>query len=342
MRRLSLVLALSASLLPMAHAQRTTNFPTLGKIHREDPALDRILAPDAKIEILATGFLWAEGPVWDKQTNALFFSDIPRNSVMKWQPETGAALYLKPSGYTGVGDYSKEPGSNGLTFDSEGRLVSCEHGDRRISRLEKGGGKKTLVDSYQGKRLNSPNDLVYKSNGDLYFTDPPYGLPKQENDPSRELDFCGVYRLSKSGQLTLLTKELSRPNGLAFSPDEKTLYVANSDPDRAIWMAFPVKPDGTLGKGRVFADVTKMVAQKLPGLPDGMKIDRQGNLFASGPGGIHIYSPEGKLLGRIETGEKTANCAWGEDGSTLFLTADMYLCRVKTSTLGAISSTEKY
>ena len=242
MRIVPFVIALSSFFLPMAQAQRTTNFPTLGKIHREDPRLDQILAPDAKIEILATGFLWAEGPVWDKQANALFFSDIPRNSVMKWQPETGAALYLKPSGYTGIGDYSKEPGSNGLTIDSEGRLVSCEHGDRRISRLEKGGGKKTLVDSYQGKRLNSPNDLVYKSNGDLYFTDPPLRICRsRRSDPSRELDFCGVYRLSKSGQLTLLTKELSRPNGLAFSPDEKTLYVANSDPDHAIWMAFPVK-----------------------------------------------------------------------------------------------------
>ena len=318
----------------MALAQRTTSFPSIGRIHRDDPRLDQLLAPDARIEVLATGFAWAEGPVWNAQGEYLLFSDIPRNSVMKWQPETGAVLHLKPSGYTGLGDYSKEPGSNGLTLDSEGRLVSCEHGDRRISRLEKNGGKKTLVDSYQGKRLNSPNDLVYKSNGDLYFTDPPYGLPKQADDPSRELDFCGVYRLSKTGELTLLTKELSRPNGLAFSPDEKTLYVANSDPDHAVWMSFPVNSDGTLGKGKVFADVTAMVAQKLPGLPDGMKIDASGNLFASGPGGIHIFAPDGKRLGRIETGEKTANCAWGEDGHTLFLTADMYLCRIKTKTSG--------
>ena len=334
MRPLLLTLFCCATIMPMALAQRTTSFPSIGRIHRDDPRLDQLLAPDARIEVLATGFAWAEGPVWNSQGEYLLFSDIPRNSVMKWQPETGAVLHLKPSGYTGLGDYSKEPGSNGLTLDSEGRLVSCEHGDRRISRLEKNGGKKTLVDSYQGKRLNSPNDLVYKSNGDLYFTDPPYGLPKQADDPSRELDFCGVYRLSKTGALTLLTKELSRPNGLAFSPDEKTLYVANSDPDRAIWMSFPVNSDGTLGKGKVFADVTAMVAQKLPGLPDGMKVDASGNLFASGPGGIHIFAPDGKRLGRIETGEKTANCAWGEDGHTLFLTADMYLCRIKTKTAG--------
>jgi gluconolactonase len=336
------VLLSAAVLVPMAEAQRTTNYPTLGRIIREDPRLDQLLAPDAHIEILATGFAWAEGPVWNREGKYLLFSDIPKNSVMKWQPESGATLYMKPSGYTGLGAYSKEPGSNGLTFDSEGRLVSCEHGDRRISRLEKDGGKRTLVDNYQGKRLNSPNDLVYKSNGDLYFTDPPYGLPKQENDPARELDFCGVYRLSKSGQLTLLTKELSRPNGLAFSPDEKTLYVANSDPDRAIWMSYPVKADGTLGTGKVFADVTAMVAAKLPGLPDGMKVDRSGNLFASGPGGIHVYSSDGTLLGRIETGERTANCAWGEDGSTLFLTADMYLCRIKTKTASSISTSKKY
>lgn len=334
-------IAFLLALLPMAQAQRTTNFPSTGRIIREDPRLDRLLAPDAHIEILASGFAWAEGPVWNASGNFLLFSDVKQNTAFRWQPESGATPYLKPSGYTGVGSYSLEPGSNGLTFDSEGRLVSCEHGDRRVSRLEKNGGKKTLVDSYEGKRLNSPNDLIYKSNGDLYFTDPPYGLPKQADDPLRELDFCGVYRLSKSGQLTLLTKELSRPNGLAFSPDEKTLYVANSDPDRAIWMSFPVNDNGTLGKGKVFADVTAMVAQKLPGLPDGMKVDVEGNLFASGPGGIHVYAPDGKRLGRIETGEKTANCAWGEDGRTLFLAADMYLCRLKTKTSGIIPGTRR-
>jgi gluconolactonase len=200
--------------------------------------------------------------------------------------------------------------------------------------LTPGGGKRTLVDNYMGKRLNSPNDAAFKSSGELYFTDPPYGLPKNWDDPSRELDFCGVYRYGKDGKVTLLTKELSRPNGIAFSPDEKTLYVANSDPEKAIWMAYPVQGDGTIGKGRVFADVTEMVKQH-KGLPDGMKVDRAGNLFASGPGGIHIYSPDGKLLGRIDTGEATANCAWGDDGSTLYITADMWICRVKTKTRGA-------
>lgn len=218
-------------------------------------------------------------------------------------------------------------------IDTQGRIIMMEHGDRRVSRMDPNSGKYTLADKYQGKRLNSPNDGILKSNGDLYFTDPPYGLPEQWEDPRRELDFCGVYRWSNY-QLTLLTKELTRPNGIAFSPDERTLYVANSDPQRAIWMAYPVKEDGTIGPGKVFADVTSMVG-KLPGLPDGMKVDRQGNLFATGPGGVHIYAPDGTRLGRIDTREATANVAWGDDGSTLYITADMYLCRVKTRTRGS-------
>jgi gluconolactonase len=315
-------------------AQDTTNFPFLGRITRNDPKLDAILPADAKIEVLASGFDWSEGPVWLPKEKALLFSDIPRNSVMIWREGVGVSTWMKPSGFTGVGEYGKEPGSNGLTLDPQGRVVFCEHGDRRLSVLTENGGKRTLVDNYLGKRLNSPNDATFKSNGDLYFTDPPYGLPKNWDDPRRELDFCGVYRLSKDGKLTLLTKDLSRPNGIAFSPNEKTLYVANSDPQRAIWMAFAVKEDGTLGPGRVFANVTEMVPNH-KGLPDGMKIDRSGNLFATGPGGVHIYSPEGRLLGRIETGEATANCAWGDDGSTLYVTADMWLCRVRTKTRGA-------
>ena len=316
-------------------AQDTMNFPVLGKIIREDPRLDQLIPPDAKIEVLASGFEWAEGPVWSKRENALLFSDVVMNQVMIWRPGKGVSVYLKPSGFTGILPYSKEPGSNGLTFDSKGRLVSCEHGDRRVSALEQGYGKRTLVDSYMGKRLNSPNDVIFDSQGNMYFTDPPYGLPKQgDGDPTRELDFCGVFRLSHDGKLSLLTKEMTKPNGIALSPDEKTLYVAQSDPAKAIWMAFPMNGDGTIGKGRVFADVTTMVG-KFPGLPDGMKIDHNGNLFATGPGGVHIFAPDGKRLGRIETGEATANCAWGDDGSTLYITADMYICRVKTRTKGA-------
>lgn len=334
MRSGSLWIWLLLAFTPAALGQPPRSYPVLGNIVREDPHLDELLDPGVRVEVLATGFEWAEGPVWNRKDGYLLFSDIPRNAVMKWSHQRGIELFMKPSGYTGVAAYGREPGSNGLLLDAQGRLILMEHGDRRVSRMDPDGGKVTLADRYQGKRLNSPNDGVLKSNGDLYFTDPPYGLPKQWDDPRRELQFCGVYRWSQ-GTLTLLTRELSRPNGIAFSPDEKTLYVANSDPQRALWMAYPVKPDGTLGAGRVFADVTRMVSRDLPGLPDGLKVDSRGNLWATGPGGVHIYTPEGKRLGRIDTGEATANVAWGDDGSTLYITADMYLCRIRTRVRGA-------
>jgi gluconolactonase len=334
MNRLAAFFVLTLGVVSLAAAQDAKPGPTIGKIVRMDPRLDELIPADAQIEVLGSGFVWAEGPLWVRNGGFLLFSDIPRNSVMKWQEGAGVSLYLTPSGYTGLLPYSEEPGSNGLLLDRLGRLVSCEHGDRRLSVLTRGGGKRTLVDNYQGMRLNSPNDACFKSNGDLYFTDPPYGLPQRENDPSRELDFCGVYRLGTNKIVTLLTKEMTRPNGIAFSPDEKTLYVAQSDPKAAIWKAFPVKEDGTLGPGKVFADVTANV-DKLPGLPDGMKVDNKGNLFATGPGGCHVFAPDGTLLGRIDTGQKTANCAWGNDGNVLYLCAHMHICRVKTTTHGA-------
>lgn len=311
------------------------SYPSFGNIVRKDARLDKIVPRDAHMEQLAEGFDWAEGPVWIKDGGYLLFSDIPRNSVIKWKEGEGVSLFMKPSGYTGVVDYMPEPGSNGLTVDAQGRVIFCEHGDRRVSRLEKDGGKKTLVDSYQGKRLNSPNDAAYKSNGDLYFTDPPYGLPKNFDDPRRELDFCGVYRLSQNGELTLLTRDMTRPNGIAFSPDEKTLYVAQSDPAAAVWMAFDVKDDGTLGKGRVFFDSTAWAKAGQKGLPDGMRVDKAGNLFATGPGGLHIFASDGTHLGTFETGQATGNCAWGDDGSSLYILADMYLVRIRLNTQAA-------
>lgn len=311
-----------------------TVYPTLGTIVRNDPRLDEIIPKDAKIEVLAGGFDWAEGPAWSKEGGFLVFSDIPKNSVMKWSPKDGLSLFLKPAGFTGIARYSNESGSNGLAFDAKGRLLSCEHGDRRLSRMDMDGGKRTLADNYQGKRFNSPNDLAIRRNGDIYFTDPPYGLPKQADDPLRELDFCGVYRFATDGTLTLLTRELSRPNGIGFSPDERTLYVANSDPAKAIWMAFDLNADGTLGARKVLRDVTDMVG-KHKGLPDGLEVDAKGNLFATAPGGVHIIAPDGTLLGRLETFQATANCGWGDDGRTLYITADMWLCKVHTTTKGA-------
>jgi gluconolactonase len=308
--------------------------PTLGTIERLDPRLDQIVPRNARVERIAEGFDWSEGPVWDRKEGSLLFSDVPQNTVFKWQQGKGVSVFLKPSGYTGSTPRGGEPGSNGLLMDSQGRLILCQHGDRRVARLESGGGFTTLADRYDGKRFNSPNDGVFKSNGDLYFTDPSYGLVGLNSDPAKEIDFNGVYRISASdGQVTLLSRELTFPNGIAFSPDEKTLYVANSDPKRAIWMAFPVQDDGTIGAGRVFADVTSMVGSK-PGLPDGMKVDQAGNLFATGPGGVLIFARDGTHLGTLATGQATANCGWGEDGTVLYITADMYLGRIRLSTRG--------
>jgi gluconolactonase len=310
----------------------------LGTIERLDKRFDKLIAPGTVLEKLVDGHDWTEGPVWIKEGGYLLFSDIPRNSIYKLTPDKHESVFLKPSGYTGSATNLQEPGSNGLLLDPEGRLVMMEHGDRRVSRLEKDGKTKTtLADRWDGKRLNSPNDGVFKSNGDLYFTDPPYGRMIKGKGasefPGVELDFCGVYRLTKDGKLSLLTKDMSKPNGITFSPDEKTLYVANSDPEKAIWMAFPVKEDGTLGEGKVFFDATKSVANS-KGLPDGMKADKDGNLFAAGPGGILVFSPAGDHLGTIATGVATANCNWGEDGTVLYVAADKAVCRIKTLTRG--------
>jgi gluconolactonase len=316
-----------------ASAGEKEPYPAIGKIERVDPRFDRLIPRDAVLEKLAQGFQWSEGPVWIRDGAYVLFSDIPRNSVMKWKEGEGLSLFLKPSGYTGSVQRGGESGSNGLLLDSVGRLVLCQHGDRRMARLEKDGRFTTLCDRYRGKRFNSPNDAVFKSNGDLYFTDPPYGLPKGEEDPAREMDFCGVWRLSTDAKVTLLTDKMTRPNGIAFSPDEKILYVAQSDPAKPLWMAFDVKPDGTLGNGRVFADA-KSWPKNLKGLPDGMKVDKDGNLFCTGPGGVNVFAPDGTLLGRINPDEPTANCCFAEDGSVLYVTANMYLCRIKTSTKG--------
>ena len=307
---------------------------SFGTLEVNDPRFFTLIDLSAPIEKLASGFDWSEGPVWIKQGGYLVFSDVPSNTVYRWKEGEGVSVFLKPSGYTGATPRGGEPGSNGLTTDSQGRLVLCEHGDRRVGRIEKDDRHVTLADKFNGKRFNSPNDLAYKSNGDLYFTDPPYGLEKNVDDPKKEIPFQGVYRLRPNGEVTLLTDQMSRPNGIAFSPDEKTLYVANSDPKKAVWMAFDVKPDGTIANGRVFFDSTSMVGAAKKGLPDGLKVDKAGNLFATGPGGVLVFTPDGKHLGTINTAEATANVGWGGDGSVLYITADMFLCRIKTKTRG--------
>lgn len=309
-------------------------YPWFGKVERLDPALDQLLAPHAALEKLAGGFEWSEGPVWMKRGGFLLFSDVPNNIVYKWVPYVGTTEFLFPSGYTGEKKRGGEPGSNGLTVDKQGRLVLAQHGDRQIGRLEKNGKIKALAEFYKGRRFNSPNDLVYHSNGDLFFTDPPYGLEKNNADPAKELNFNGVYRLTPKGQVHLLTANLSFPNGIALSPEEDILYVAISDPKRPVIMAYSLTEDGKIWNERVFFD-TSPLTQGRKGLPDGLKVDRQGNLWATGPGGVLVISPEGKHLGTINTGEATANCAFGgSDGSMLYITADMFLCRIQTLTRG--------
>jgi gluconolactonase len=312
------------------------SYPTFGRLIIEDPGFEELIAPDAKLEKLARGLTWCEGPLWSRSEKALYFSDIPRNAILRWSEAEGMRIWMQPSGYTGVKWYSDEPGSNALTFDSEGRMAMCEHGDRRISRIETSGGKVTLADSYEGKRLNSPNDLVYGPDGALYFTDPAYGLPdRYEDTANRELDFCGVFRLSlPDRKLTLLTDEFENPNGLAFSPDGKTLYVGHSSRMTPVIKAFPFA-NGAIGAGKVFFDFSDLVGVQ-PGIVDGFKVDAQGNIFSSGPGGVWVISTEGKRLGRIETGERTSNVAWGGDGTVLYVTMHAFLCRIQTRTRAAV------
>lgn len=319
--------------------------PSVGSIERTDPALDAIVPASARIEKIGSGFEFTEGPIYMREGYVLF-SDVQGNVIRKWTPEGGAVDFRRPSGYDGT-DAPKGAfiGSNGLTCDKEGRLLVCEHGNRRVTRLEKDGKLTVLAAKYQGKRLNSPNDLVYKSDGSLYFTDPPYGFPTEDKDPRKELKFNGIYRMNPDGKLILLNKAMTRPNGLGFSPDEKYLYVANSDPANKMWMKFEVKPDGTLGEGKVFADVN---SSKEDGLPDGLKLDVNGNLYGTGPGGVWIFSPEGKHLGTIKPPETPANVAWGkfaktnaeaamtpdEKATTLYMTARTGLYRIQLSVAG--------
>jgi gluconolactonase len=332
------VTAAAAVLLAGETMVAQNNFPKPPGIERLDPALDQLIAPDATIEVLAGGYDWTEGPVWVKDGGYLLFSDIPPNKIHRWKQGEGAKQYLMPSGYTGSEPRGGEVGSNGLTLDSQGRLVLAQHGDRRIARMDAPVANPqprftTLADRYQKARFNSPNDLVFRSNGDIYFTDPAYGLEKQWEDPKREMNYAGVFRRATDGTVTLLTRDMSRPNGIAFSPDEKHLYVAQSDSAAAIIRVFDVKGDGTIENSRILFDATAL-GKSRRGLPDGLKIDTAGNLFATGPGGVLVITPQGKHLGTIMTGQATSNCAFGDDGRTLYMTADDYLMRVKLKAKG--------
>ncbi|MCU0796111.1 MAG: SMP-30/gluconolactonase/LRE family protein [Akkermansiaceae bacterium] len=313
------------------------SFPFAGWLHagpesieRLDPALDRYFAAEVEIETLCQGFRWSEGPVWDEAGERLLFSDVPVNKVYQWKEgDAEATVFLDPSGFTGNDRSDGEPGSNGLMFDARGRLLSCEHGDRRVSVLTPLGGKMTVADRFEGKRFNSPNDLAVHPDGSIWFTDPPYGLPRGQEEKSRELDFHGVFRWSENGGVTLIHRDLERPNGIAFSPDAKTLYVANSHAPRPVILAFPVKEDGGVGEAKVFFDAKGLEG---PGMPDGLKVHPDGTVFATGPGGVLVISPAGKLLGRILCTRPTANLAFGPETRCLFITSQDRLLRVNLKT----------
>jgi gluconolactonase len=330
---------------PSQGQEKKGKYPTIGKLIKSDPRFDELVPPDAVIEKIAEGQVWTEGVCWITSGKFLIYSDIPRNSIYKWQEGKGTSVFLKPSGYTGKEprgneEGTDEPGSNAIKYDAPDHIILCEHGDRRVTRvsLKNLKNRVVLADNYKGKKLNSPNDCIIHSKGDLYFTDPPYGLPKRFTDPGRELDFLGVYRIANfraKPEITLLTKEMSAPNGIALSLDEKTLYVANSDPLRPIWRSFPIKADGTLGKGKVFYDATKEMMMYMGlGLPDGMCIDASGNLFATGPGGVFVFSPQGEKLGLINTNQRTANVCFGDDGHTLYMATHHWITRIRLKTKG--------
>jgi gluconolactonase len=333
------------SVLAVALAQGP--YEKVGSIERLDPAIDAIVPKDAVIEKLADGFKWTEGPVWI-HADYLLFAEIPSNRIMKWSPQGGMSVFMHPSGYTGSEPFKgPESGSNGMTLDPRGRLTVAGHARRNVYRLESlanGATITVLAEKYEGKRLSSPNDLVYKSDGSLYFTDPPYGLPTQgDQDPQKELPFNGVFRIPNAvaqrpgappddSKLQLIIKDLTRPNGIAFSPDEKYLYIAVSDPAHKVWMRYDVQPDGTVTNGKVFFDSTSDPAQ---GGPDGIKVDRKGNLYGSGPGGLWIFSPEGKHLGTLKLPENMANLNWGDaEAKMLYITASSGLYRVRLNIPG--------
>ncbi len=303
---------------------------TIGHVERLEPRLDGIVPANAVFDILADGHEWTEGPVWVPALRSVLYSDIPNNAIYRWTEGAEASVWLTPSGYTGEGERGGESGSNGLALDSEGRLVLAQHGDRRIARLEAPlrGPKpifRTLTERFEGKRYNSPNDVAIRSTGDVYFTDPPYGLEQGVDDPAKELAVHGVYRLATDGSVTLLIDELSRPNGIALSPNEETLYVANSDPDQPVIMAYPLEENGSLASGRVFFD----------SWGDGMAVDQLGNVFvARGHRGVLVIASDGTHLGTLVTTERTSNCTFGGDGSSLYVTSDMYLVRIRLNTKG--------
>ena len=285
----------------------------IGSVERLSPEIDNLIEKSAKIEILADGFEWSEGPVWSSQLNSVLFSDVPENVIYSWNEDKGLGTFTRPIGYSGKVPNFKKAGTNGLTIDSDGNLIICMHGDRKITRLEKLNinRKVTLVNSFDGNLLNSPNDLVYDSKGNLYFTDPPYGLLEGDNDKLKEIEFNGVYKVSPNGDIEVLVKNLTRPNGISISNDEKILYVANSDMNNPVIMQYDLSEEGVKNPS-IFFDGRELTKKDI-GLFDGLKVHPTGNVFATGPGGVLVIKENGDHIGTIRTEVRTANCAFDEN-----------------------------
>lgn len=318
--------------LSLSACQAKQTYQTIGTIEELDPAFRELVSKDAVAEIVAEGFDWSEGPVWIAAEKMLLFSDIPKNTVYKWTENAGKEEYLNPAGYTGTKPRGGEMGSNGLLLNDKGQLVLCQHGDRRIALMDAPLNQPapnfiTLAGAYQGKAFDSPNDAALHPDGSIYFTDPPYGLEKFIQDSTKAAPYQGVYRVKPGGEVQLLIDSIRRPNGIGFMPGGNTLIVANSESERAIWYAYDLQGD-SLNNARIFFDASSY-AKTTPGGPDGFKIDKAGNIFATGPGGIWVFNKQGKALGRIKLPVPSSNVALADDDKTMYITADMYLLRVK-------------
>lgn len=299
-----------------------------GSVEKWDPSLDEIIDSNEKLTALADGFSWSEGPAWDAKRQRLYFSDVPANTAFIWSEKNGLEIFRKPSGLES-GD-----GTNGLLMGNDGRLLTANHGKRAITAINLDEGTdEILADNNNGKKFNSPNDLIEAQDGTIYFTDPPYGLKEGDDSPLKELNINGVYKRSPDGKITIVDESLTRPNGIVLSPDQKTLYVAQSDADAQIIKYYSIDGENIADKG-IFYDATPLAADDAPGLPDGMCVAETGHIFATGPGGVLILSPDGKLLGRILAEKATANCAFGDDGKTLYLTSSDRLARISLKVKG--------
>lgn len=307
------------------------------RIDRWDPALDSIVPKDWKIEKLAAGFGWAEGPIWIKSGGYLLFSDVPGNKMWKWSAKGGLAKFLDPSGAASYDtNVWREAGANGLAIFNAGSILLADSGNRGIQRLDLTTKKKTPVAmSFEGRKFSSPNDVIRMKNGVIFFTDPPYGFKKFDDAPEKEIAFNGVFRVGKDGKVTAIEKELTRPNGVALSPDESILYVAQSEGTKAIINAYSLDQGGNVTGKKLFLDVTDLVKPDAPGAPDGLTVAADGTIFTSGPGGVLVISKDGKRLGRIWDGKQTANCKFGDDGKTLYLTSSDFLARIRLNIKGA-------